>query len=319
MPTTRTREVRFADDLEGMEQLIPQLASCDLDVLGSIPNVFERVRLLTEQDRDDPRAMTSEEISEVLAFCQYHDINAAEAAALATASPHEVREKRGFWQRILLLLRNYDEGDPERPQAGPIPIAEIHVPGVAGCECKYVQETETSQKLGLTLKIRGVGCGGGKEAVVKFASEIVSPVCGQITIPGKYQVTPWTNPDYGSRIDFVTFTEFEADSLGLHAIPPYRSHLCSQGISASLAELRAKNAEYKTHTIEIPGGTLSPLQKVETTRELKLVFDNILEITSRFDKGFAYGWKIMGPANYLRFYENKRSNVQFWNWETVDV
>lgn len=319
MPTTRFRGVGFADDdVEGAERVLLQPGQYQVDVLRSIPSVLERVRLLTERDVSDPSTMTSEHVAEIVGFCRHHDINADEAAALGTARPHEAKEKRGLWQSILLNLRNYEEGDPEAVQEGRIPIAEIHVPGVAGCECKYKQQAGTSQKVGLTLKIRGLGGGGGREAKVTFSNEVASPRCGQVTIPGKYQVTPWTNTDYGSRIDLVTFTEFKPESVGLRAIPMDRSHLCSPGVSARLAELRrTTGAVFETHPMEVPGSILTPSQSVEKTRELTLSVDNLLEVKSQFIEGFSYEWKILGAANYVRFFENSRSHVHFWGWDVL--
>ena len=318
MPTIRRGGVGFADDdLEGVEQELLRLGPYRVDELRSIPSVLERVQLLTDAEVDDPSTMTSEAIEEIVSFCEHHDINGREAAALVTMGRKEVKEKRGLWQNILLNLRNYEESDPEAAQEGMIPIAEIHVPRVQGCECKYKQEHGTSKKVGLKLKIRGLGGGGGKEARITLSNAVTSPSCGQVTIPGKYQITPWINPDSRSRIDLVTFTEFKPESVGVRPIPGDRSHLCGEGVSTRLAELKRTGAAFETHRIEIPGAVFTPSQGVEEDRELTLAVYDLLEVKSHFVEGFSYDWKILGAASYLRFFEDSRSHVHFWRWDLL--
>jgi hypothetical protein len=318
MPTTRFSGAGLAggDDLGEDAPAIHELGEYQAEAQSRIPSVLERIRTLVDPNNVDPTRLSNLDAQETLAFCVHHDINADQAAQLTARGSHRVEAKRGLWQNILLNLRNYEEGDPESPRKGRIPIAEIHVPAVAGCECTYTQDSSASAKVGLTVKICGVGGGGGQEAKVTFSHAVTSPACGQVTIPGTYQVTPWTNPDYGSRIDLVSFVDFLPDSVGLRAIPAEREHPCSPGVSAQLAKLSRKAGDvFETHPLGIPGGVLTPSQRVETTRELTLTLDGIIEMKSQFTKGFAYAWKILGPAEYLRFFESGRSHVHFWCWD----
>jgi hypothetical protein len=266
-------------------------------------------------DTDTP---TGDAAREILEFALHHDINRNEAAALTTPGAHSVEAQRGLWQNILLNLRNYQEGDPEPVQHGEIPIAEIHVPAVEGCECKYVMRAGSAKKVGLTARIRGVAGGAGREAKVLFSNTLSSPRCGQVTIPGSYPVTPWFNPDTRSRIDLVKFMEFRPESLGLRDIPPYRAHPCAPGVADELAALEhTPGAVYATHRIDIPKSRVTPSQSVEHTRELTLTLDGLLEVKSQFTKGFSYEWTIVGAANYLRYFEDGRSHAHFWRWDML--
>src|SRR2546425_9954254 len=107
MSTTRSSEVA-----------IQELGGYQAEAQSRIPSVLERVRTLVDPNKVDPTRLSSLDAHEILTFCLHHDINPEQAAQLTAPGSHEVEAKRGLWQKILLILRNYEEGDPDPPRKG---------------------------------------------------------------------------------------------------------------------------------------------------------------------------------------------------------
>jgi hypothetical protein len=317
-------DVAFADDEVRAAPALSAGGSFRAENLLRIPSLPERLGQLVDGGADlaDPDMARLVPPDDVTRFCLHHGLEAERSLRLLrreTTYPTLVRA--GLLQALWLNLLEYQEGDAERQTGVAIPVAELHCPPFPECQAAYEVESGRSRSAGLTLRVRGVGAGGGLTARLHFQDTIeVHAACGQVTVPGDIEVVPWIRPDDGARIDVVSVTAIAEGAWSLAAIPAGRTHFCG----ADARQLRdaldqeegrgfiRQGEDFFPHTVAVPGAVRRH-RELETTRSFSFGSE-LVELESQFTRQYGYSYDLGALGAYVGFFEDPRSEVFFWAW-----
>ncbi|WP_445170374.1 hypothetical protein ACTXG7_14250 [Mycolicibacterium sp. Dal123E01] len=95
--------------------------------------------------------------------------------------------------------------DPPAPITIMIPIMRLHRPKPEGCEATYYAEVSGGQNAEMTLKVLGVGAGGGFKITMKISEEYTArKSCVETVIPAKFQLIPGRTLVNGAEVAYAS-------------------------------------------------------------------------------------------------------------------
>lgn len=239
------------------------------------PGLFHRLRAI-----NDPEILTTPfaellfSRADYLDFCEYHRCQIEDVQRLRMGTEYSLVIRDGALKRLWLWCTGYTKLGGQVVKGQRIPIGEVHLPNLAGCQCKYTETFESKHDIGFDVKLAGAGAGHKRSALVRTTDSFtLSPAeCIVLTVAVDYELTTWVDRITKASIHLINIGEVsDSPSARLFKNFPFSppvTHPCLQPNAfpamktfIQQSDLR-RNKEYRSNYYDI-----DKVRKEEIQRE----------------------------------------------------
>jgi hypothetical protein len=289
----------------------------------TIPSFFQRLEAIAQAgiDLSSTRAASLVPEREAVAFLRRHALERDARGAISAHRTSYVAEvHRGLLDRVWSMLKAVVTVDRDLKTGVRIPIAELHVPRVAGCHSRYVASHGESDDVSFSVAARGVGAGGGLVASVVATQGVeTSEECLLITVPVDIVTTTYSVPALDRSLEIVTVSSVYEDIGTKRFEPPFEDPCAADYLTLSPTFLEqersrtvARNVDFDDHPV--PVGLVTKSREVKRERRFLMSIPDLLDVETRFVVGVSYEFKLVSSRSYLGYYEERQSAKYYWSW-----